>query len=88
MKHPYVVATEMQPGRNRHISNLGGAEGRALFLGLHCDKLQADTFKYLAAQVKEGITQQLVYFTNILGYLSLHYNSILYYCQLYYKAKV
>ena len=72
------------------ISNLGGAEGRALFLELHCDKLQADTFKYLAAQVKEGITQQLVYmyFTNILGYLPLHYNSILYCCQLYYKAKV
>jgi len=32
------------------------------------------TFEYLAAQVKEGITQKLIHFTNILGYLPMHYN--------------
>lgn len=30
----YAVATGMQLGRKRHFSNLGGAEGRALFLEL------------------------------------------------------
>jgi len=34
-------------------------------------------FQYLAAQEKEGIVVQLVYFTNILGYLPLHYGGFL-----------
>ena len=31
---PYLVATGMLQGRSRSFSNLGGAEGGALFLGL------------------------------------------------------
>ena len=46
------------------------------------------TFKYLAALVKEGITQKLIHFNNILGYLPMHYNSILLFRQLYYKLTV
>ena len=43
------------------------------------------TFEYLAALVKERITQKLLHVTNILGYLPMHYNSILLFRQLYYK---
>ena len=43
---PYMVATGTLQGRRRSFSNLGGAEGGALFLGLRYEKFHAETVLY------------------------------------------
>ena len=43
---PYVVATGTLQGRSHSFSNLGGAEGRALFLRQPYEKLYAVTAVY------------------------------------------
>ena len=51
-----------------------------LYLRLHNQLSPTNDFickQTFAAQEKEGIVQQLVYPTNILGYLPLHYSSFL-----------
>ena len=46
IRAPYVVATGTLQGGSRSFSNLGGAEGGPLFLGLRCEKLHAETALY------------------------------------------
>ena len=57
---PYVLLQERCRNAAVHFSNLGGAEGGALFLGLRYEKLHAVTVLYRIVELSSGGVSEVV----------------------------